>query len=512
MSKTGLGVLKAIGALAPALLLNAACNDFGPEEPSGSAPTAVISVDPPTAPQTELIIWLDGSGSFDPDSGDVLAYQWILPNDQFLEVREGSLTSAQVRVKMNARLGRQAYFLVVRDLELNADTARIDYPNLPPDISIVAEETDVPFGDANRTVLTFDAGGSQDPDGDLFDQLWIIGPEARFENGTSETDDRIEVSFSGTSPSWIRFEVEDALGATSSDSVLVTVSDIPEQTAYVTHNGRVLVVEVPSGNIVDSIQLPDVGDPEAVAFSPDGSRAVITHAGIQNLAFIIDASVHEIVDSVSVDFGPRYVEFTPDGSEAWVVNTVSSTITVIDPQVGTILDAFTPGPAPASVTFTSDGTTAWVPLAGDTLVIVVDVATRLAIDTVNMRWRPSRTVFSGDGNRAVVMNQLYGYFAVDVTSGAVVREVGLESLLESPMIDVEWITGLERAVIMSDRAAAVVNPYSYTASEPFGYTATGTVAVEVSAGGGGDIRFGRRRLLERFRHFHPGANRTSTAI
>lgn len=72
------------------------------------------------------------------------------------------------------------------------------------------------------------------------------------------------------------------------------------------------------------------GNPEAVAFSPDGKLAYVT-AFASNHLLIFDVEERREIASISnVGDGPYGIDVTPDGKFAYIVNRLSPTVTVVD--------------------------------------------------------------------------------------------------------------------------------------------------------------------------------------
>lgn len=92
--------------------------------------------------------------------------------------------------------------------------------NSPPVAAVEADPTSVPQGDDNQTVVTIDASGSTDPDGDTLSFEWTV-PSGTFVNGTTDTDPVIQVTFPGAAPYTVMVVVSDGNGG--SDSAQVTI-------------------------------------------------------------------------------------------------------------------------------------------------------------------------------------------------------------------------------------------------------------------------------------------------
>lgn len=92
--------------------------------------------------------------------------------------------------------------------------------NGSPVAVISAEPTRVPAGDNNQTVVTLDAAGSFDPDGDALSYEWTA-QSGTFVDGTSATDQVAKVTFPGAAPYRVTLVVRDGRGG--SDSAETTI-------------------------------------------------------------------------------------------------------------------------------------------------------------------------------------------------------------------------------------------------------------------------------------------------
>ncbi len=95
--------------------------------------------------------------------------------------------------------------------------------NTNPVARLTTSHQSIPAGDNHQTIVTLDASGSTDADGDPLTFLWTV-PSGRFENGTSSTDATIQVSFPGTGTYIVTVVVSDGRGGSDSASTTITLS------------------------------------------------------------------------------------------------------------------------------------------------------------------------------------------------------------------------------------------------------------------------------------------------
>ena len=94
--------------------------------------------------------------------------------------------------------------------------------NTDPVATLTTSHQSVPANDNNQTIVTLDASGSTDADGDPLTFSWSV-PGGEFENGTSSTDVIIEVSFPAVAPYTVTVTVSDGQGGTDSANTTITV-------------------------------------------------------------------------------------------------------------------------------------------------------------------------------------------------------------------------------------------------------------------------------------------------
>ncbi len=108
-------------------------------------------------------------------------------------------------------------------------------------------------------------------------------------------------------------------------------------------------------------------EPEGMGISPDGKTMVNT-SETTNMAHFIDTETLRDHPQRAGRFRPRFAEFTPDGSEAWVSAEIGGTVSVIDNATREIKHKITfeiPGLRaetiqPVGVRITADGQKAYV--------------------------------------------------------------------------------------------------------------------------------------------------------
>jgi YVTN family beta-propeller protein len=163
--------------------------------------------------------------------------------------------------------------------------------------------------------------------------------------------------------------------------------------------------------------------PYGVAVTPDGSTAYVVNSVFGTVSVITVAS-GTVTSTIPVGLEPVGVAFSPDGSRAYVTNYVSNTVSVIIVASGTVTSTIPVGQDPYGVAFTPDGSTAYVTNAGSNTVSVINVVSAPPVFTADTP--PTKTTtraaysytFTATGNPAPTFY---------VSSGALPAGLSLDS-------------------------------------------------------------------------------------
>jgi YVTN family beta-propeller protein len=138
------------------------------------------------------------------------------------------------------------------------------------------------------------------------------------------------------------------------------------------------------------------------------------------MAHVIDAVTGEVRANLLVDTRPRYVAFTPDGSQFWVGSEARGTVTIFDaatlkPAGKVDFDAagLTQEPIQAvGIRFTRDGKRAFVALGRGKLVTEVDPRTLKIVRSWPVGLRAWNLALSPDERRIYTADGLDGTMSV----------------------------------------------------------------------------------------------------
>lgn len=183
--------------------------------PSNQDPSAAAGPDQDAV--RNMKVELNGSSSNDPD-GDTLSFLWTQVSGSGVVLNDANLA---VSWFVPAALGSYGFRLDVSDGRggQSVDFVNVTVLNLPPVGDAGSDQVSL-----KNTAVTLDGSRSSDPDGDALSFSWtqIAGPAIGL-NGPDTSRPTFTPRASGTYS--FRLNVTDALGATSSDTVNVTVTN-----------------------------------------------------------------------------------------------------------------------------------------------------------------------------------------------------------------------------------------------------------------------------------------------
>lgn len=233
---------------------------------------------------------------------------------------------------------------------------------------------------------------------------------------------------------YVTNEVSDTVSVinTANNKVVATigVGDIPQGVAvspdggavYVANRcaetfycgaGSVSVINAATNQVVDTIAPQYFPGPFGVALSPNGAFAYVTIDDRLGTVSVIRTSDDTIVATINVDYGPRGVVVSPDGSRVYVVNTCGKdgdcrhgTLSVIETTTHPyhVIDTILLGRVSAGIAMSPDGSRIYATNELDGTVSVVDTETDKVVATIPVGSIPSGAAVSPDGSRIYVSN------------------------------------------------------------------------------------------------------------
>ncbi|WP_158600076.1 PKD domain-containing protein [Halorubrum sp. Atlit-28R] len=175
-------------------------------------PQAAVTTSGPA--RTDEAIDLTAGASVDPD-GTIVAYDWDLANSGTLDT-DGSNATARF-----ADDGTYPVTLTVTDETGATDTAstNVTVTNRPPAVGATVNESTPTV----NTPVLFDAGSSEDPDGDIEQYEWDLNDDTRYER----TGPTIETAFDTAGERRVTVRTTDDDGATNETTLTIDVNAPP---------------------------------------------------------------------------------------------------------------------------------------------------------------------------------------------------------------------------------------------------------------------------------------------
>jgi PKD repeat protein len=187
-------------------------------------PTASFTTTPSTAP-TGSTIALDASASNDPD-GAIAKYEWDLDGNGTYETNTGTTPTASTSF---ATAGSRAIGLRVTDNGggTATTTRTVTIQNRAP----VATFTATPNPANAGQVVSFNASGSNDPDGTIAKYEWDLDGNGTFETSTGTTP-TASTTYATAGERNVGLRLTDNAGATTTVTKAVTVSNQPPTASF----------------------------------------------------------------------------------------------------------------------------------------------------------------------------------------------------------------------------------------------------------------------------------------
>lgn len=164
--------------------------------------------------------------------------------------------------------------------------------------------------------------------------------------------------------------------------------------------------------------------PFAIAFTPDGAKALVTEFDEGAIAIIDTASGKVEAHIVSGGTEPTGVAVSPDGSRAVVANSFSGSVAFVDLTARKAETVSLPG-APWGVVLSPDGSKAYISVSQLDEVAVLDTATHRRLGTIPTGRRPRALAITQDGATVVTANLTAGSVSYLDTATMTERARGL---------------------------------------------------------------------------------------
>lgn len=174
--------------------------------------------------------------------------------------------------------------------------------------------------------------------------------------------------------------------------------------------------------------------PQAVAVSPDGSKAYVANNDSGSVSEV-NTLTGAVLRTFTVGYKPSALAVTSDGREVFVTNYLDNTVTEIRLSDG-ITNTFLVGHWPTSIAISADNTVAYVTNSDSDSVSVIAITTdpetswSTLVANVIVDGGPSAIALSPDGDTGYITLDQYNQFvSVDLTNSTfpVVKSIGVGS-------------------------------------------------------------------------------------
>jgi YVTN family beta-propeller protein len=137
-----------------------------------------------------------------------------------------------------------------------------------------------------------------------------------------------------------------------------------------------------------------------MALTPSGATLYVTGESIDSngnalgIVAAIDTATDAVTATIPVGQSPQGIAVSPIGTDAYVANFDSNTVSVLDTSTNTVTDTIQTGLGPASVAFNTAGTLAYIVNLNNTNLVTLDTGTRTITTTTPAPIYPNMVVVS----------------------------------------------------------------------------------------------------------------------
>ena len=146
--------------------------------------------------------------------------------------------------------------------------------------------------------------------------------------------------------------------------------------------------------------------PMNAAVTPDGSQAWIVNSS-SNSVSVIDTATNTVIGSpIAVGTEPLGIALSPNGATAWVANHNGDSLSIVDTSTRVVTATITGSglSSPRQLAFSPSGSEVWVTNSGANQVLVFNATTRAQTHAITTGVSPVPLAFSPDGSRVWVGN------------------------------------------------------------------------------------------------------------
>lgn len=165
--------------------------------------------------------------------------------------------------------------------------------------------------------------------------------------------------------------------------------------------------------------------PFAVATAPDGSKAYVANS-VGNTVSVVDLGSNTVTATIPVANGPVSLAVTPNGSRVYVANQTANTVSVINTATNAVVTSIAVPGTPVGVAATPDSNNILVARLTANKMSTISTATNTITSEVAVGANPRGVAVSPNGARAYVTNSGANTVSVvDLASNTVAANVAV---------------------------------------------------------------------------------------
>lgn len=204
-----------------------------------------------------------------------------------------------------------------------------------------------------------------------------------------------------------------------SNDILYTT--LPEQSA-------VAVIDTTVRKVVRTIQLKPGTKPRRIVLDPSGSRIWVGLDDSPDVA-VVDTKTNNVA-LIRVGDGLHQIEFTPDGSFAYVSNSKANTVSVIDTKKLKKISDISVSPAPVPMSYSSASRQLYVASLNGSTISVINPSKQRVVTTIPTEPGVVALRFAPGGRFGFLVNQVKS--TVSILDAATNKIVGRANVVKDP--------------------------------------------------------------------------------